>query len=155
MPASPAPLLDNVIRFVEIASVALKRAMDDNDVHAAMQKKAAAKAASTLDRLVAAGLVNRDQKQAAAAMLGDHAGTLDFLNLAIGRIEQTAPKTAGDGRDPTDRGHAGDGRADGNGKLPAKRAFDSLTDPHVGRRTSERKESDRRLFQGLGIQLPD
>jgi len=136
-------LLDDVLKFVEISSLGMKKAADEVGVHQLQQKKASALRPQVLKSLVDNGLLTKDQIKAGEAMLGDHPGTMNMLKLAIDRIAAQAKviKT----------GTAEPGRAEDDGQRSGrtKLASDSLTDPHVGRKTSDRKASDDAILAVL------
>lgn len=96
----PRSFLDDTVRLVELASYTIKRAGEENNVHKAAQQKAAQLRGPLLEDLLRSGLVAPGAKQAAAAMLGSHAETLNLLKAAADMIvelsRQQAAKTAGD-----------------------------------------------------------
>lgn len=141
--AVPATLLDDTLRFVEISSLAVKRAMDENDVHRAQQKKATDLQPPLLEKLLAMGLVAKHQEKAAAAMLGSHAETLNLFNALVEKYaalktEKVAKDGLGSGVDPKQAGLGPDAP-------PA----DSTTSPWVGRHTGEKKASDLAILAVL------
>lgn len=142
-PATQPNLLDDVLQYVEITSFGMKRAMDEIDVHRQQQKKAADLQPPLLDKLLAMGLVAGHQKQAAAAMLGSHAETLNLFNAltekyAALRTEKAAKDGLGGGVDPAAAGLG-----------PVTPASDSTTSPWVGRHTGEKKASDLAIMAVL------
>lgn len=134
--------LDNTISFVEVSSAFTKRAADELGVHRQAQEKAASLRPALLQQMLSAGVVASHQKEAAEVMLGSHAETMSLLKAAVDKIvdlnKQLGEKTAQDLGGPEKKGSAGLGG-------PNTSTYDSLTDPHVGRKTSEKKASDRAL----------
>lgn len=146
--------LDTVLKFVEVGSATVKKAMDENEVHRVSQKRAADLRGALLDHMVASGVIADHQKQAAEAMLASHAESLQLLKAATDKIvdlrKQLATKQAGDigqGQSEKKAGLSGLGVStpvpNGNGQ------YDSLSDPFVGRKTSEKKASDLALMKVL------
>jgi hypothetical protein len=135
----PSSFLDGTLKFVELASFTVKRAKDEVDVHRSNQKRAADLRPSLLAFLMKEGFVAANQKEAADAMLGSHAETMQLLKSAIDKLVEarsTQQKQAGDlGR--------------GEGPKEATDAYNSTTDMYVGRRTSEMKESDKVMMKIL------
>jgi hypothetical protein len=145
-------LVQKTLSFVKVASLTAKRAIDEVNVHRQAQEKAAALRPDLLKYMMASGLVREDQKQAAEAMLGSHAETLNLLKLATDKINEMKttqthkPGASGLGSGQDEK-HSGLGQRD-----PAE--YDSLKDPVVGRRTSFRKASDDALARVLDNPAP-
>lgn len=138
-------LLDDVLKFVEISSFGMKRAMDEIDVHRTQQTKAAGLQAPLLDKLAALGLVSPTQKTAAAAMLGSHAETLNLFGALVEKY--AALKVEKVGKD-----HLGGGvDAKQAGLVPPAPGGDSTTSPWVGghRTGTEKKASDLAILAVL------
>ncbi len=152
----PATLLDNVIQFVEVSSVFGKRAYDEIGVHRQCQTKAAALRPALLEYMIASGVTAPHQKEAADAMLADHAATLQLLKAAVVELKNGGTKKAGDNGqavDPTTLSNGSVGQTQGNvsgssagAPLTKEGEYDSLNDPFVGRQTSLMKASDRCLM---------
>ncbi len=141
-PATPH-LLDDVLKFVEVSSFGMKRAMDEIDVHRTQQVKAAALQPPLLEKLLGLGLVGQTQKAAAAAMLGSHAETLNLFGALVEKYaalktEKVAKDHLGGGVDPKQAGLA-----------PSSPESDSTTSPWVGRHTGEKKASDLAILAVL------
>ncbi len=136
--AIPA-LLDNTLKFVSVASHGMKRACDEIKVHRSMQKKAADLIPATVEALVKTGSIRPDQVDAAKAILGSHAETLQMLKRANDQIARlkSGEKRAGD--------RLGSGVADSG----QPEGYDSLQDPRVGLKTSEKKASDLAILRVL------
>ena len=135
--------LDSVLTFVEVGSTTVKRAMDEVSVHRQGQKRAADLRGTLLDHMVASGVVAGHQKEAAEAMLGSHAETMQLLKAAVDKIvdlrKDVNAKTAGDLGAPEGKGRQTSG------------SYNSLTTPHVGAKTAELKESDMHLLKAAGM----
>lgn len=136
--------LDNVLTMVEVGSTTVKRAMDEVIVHRQAQKRAADLSGALLEHMVASGVIAGHQKEAAAAMLGSHAETMQLLKSAVDKIaelrKQVNAKTAGDLGTPES------GRT-----VAGTPGYNSLTNPHVGAKTAELKESDLPLLKAAGM----
>jgi len=130
----------NSLRFVELGSFVVKRACDELIVHRGLQKKASDLAPEVLEIMIKTGAVREEQRQAAAAMLGSHAETLQLTKWAVEELykARTTNKVAGDLGTPVD-----DPEKRGQGD------YDSLTDPFIGRQTSQKKASDHAILKVL------
>ncbi len=140
-----AALATKTVNYVAVSSALTKRALDELSVHRASQEKAATLRPDLLKRMLEVGAVGEHQKQAAEAMLGSHAETLNLLKLAIdkiGQLQSQAQKQASDLGQGVDAGEAGV-----SPKLAGD--YDSLTDGYVGRKTSQRKASDAAILSVL------
>ena len=97
-----------------------------------------------LNRMLETGCVAPHQKQSAAEMLGDHSQSLDLLVNAVNKMQsykQASEKAASDlGQAVTEKEA---------GVSTSSPAHDSLNDPYVGRRTSEKKASDLAIMAVL------
>ncbi len=134
-------LYEDVLNFVGAASIGMKRATDELGVHRSQQRKAASLAPEVLTQLLDAQLLAPHQKEAGAAMLAEHAGTLSLLKKAVDRL------TALEAERREKKAASEPGRADGEaGGSPA---YDSRTDPYAGRRTSQKKASDEAILRVL------
>lgn len=132
-----AGLLGDTVQLIELASVGLKRALDE----LAVRKQAAQKAADLVppvrDRLVATGLVQPFEKAGAEALLATHDGCLQLIDACMTKLaEQAAARPA---REPGRAIPAPGTKTAGHGPP---------TDSHTGRRAAEPKESDRVWFGG-------
>lgn len=155
----PSAMLDQVVHYVEVSSLLGKRALDEVEVHRQSQKRASDLRGPLLDYMVEVGVVSGQQKEAAAAMLGSHAETLQLLKAAVDKLAafKKHVKTAGDepgqavdaAGNPASNGAAPHAK-EGSLPLTKEGEYDSLNDPFVGRHTSFIKESDRKLLAGIG-----
>lgn len=130
-------LAAQTIEFIAASSALNDRLMGEVQAHRAREKQAAAKRQAVLDLMLQTGSVAPHQKQAAAEMLANPAQTLDLLVNAINKMQ--AYKTASE-KAASDLGQAVTEKE--AGVKSATQVRDSLNDPYVGRRTSEKKASD-------------
>ena len=146
----PSTLLDNVIQFVEVSSLTAKKAIDEVETHRQAQKRAGDLRGALLDHMIKSGVVADHQRQAAEAMLGSHAETMQLLKAATDKIVElkgAVTKKAGDNGEAVDPSSLG---------LPGGRGYtqpgdyNSLTHPVVGEKTAFVKESDKPLLALIG-----
>ena len=134
----------NTLKFVEVASVAVKRAMDEVGVHRQAQKRASDLRAGILTKMIKLGCANEQQKEGADAMLASHAETLKLFDAAMDKIAElklALEKRGSDLGSPDSEKSASASFTTGD--------YDSLTDPFVGRKTSMKKASDIALSRVL------
>jgi len=132
------------VEFIAASSTLNDRLMSEVQSYRAREKQAADKRDAVLNLMVETGCVSPHQKQAAADMLMDHGQSLDLLVNAINKMQsykQASEKSA------SDLGHAVSEKEAGVKSQP--KSFDSLSDPYVGRRTSEKKASDLAILAVL------
>lgn len=150
----PQEVLDATVQYVEVSSLAVKRALDEVGVHRQAQEKAAALQSGLLDHMIAKGVVPANQKQAAAVMLGAHDTTLNLLKAATDKIAEqdtVIKKLKGNTKVAGDLGegvNAADINVAGDGQQPGE--YNSLTSPMVGEKTANLKESDKKLMKLIG-----
>lgn len=130
-------LAAQTIEFIAASSALNDRLMGEVQAHRAREKQAAAKRQAVLELMLQTGSVAPHQKQAAADMLNNPAQTLDLLVNAINKMQ--AYKAASE-KAASDLGQAVSEKE--AGVKSASQVRDSLNDPYVGRRTSEKKASD-------------
>ena len=132
------------VEFIAASSALNDRLMSEVRSSRAKEKQAAAKREAVLNLMVETGSVAPHQKQAAAEMLSNHGQSLDLLVNAINKMQsykQASEKAASDlGQAVTEK------EAGVKTKSPVR---DSLNDPYVGRRTSEKKASDMAILAVL------
>lgn len=152
----PSTFLDGVLKYVEVSSLATKKACDEVSVHRAAQEKAAALRPDLLNHMVAKGVVPAAQKQAAEIMLGAHDTSLQMLKAATDKIAEQqeiilrlkgGAKTAGDLGEGVDEGASG---VAAGGSYQKVGEYNSLTSPMVGEKTANAKESDKALLKLIG-----
>jgi hypothetical protein len=151
----PSSLLDNVVQYVEASSMTAKRAIDEVEVHRQSQKRAADLRPPLLDFLVTSGLVRADQKEAAEAMLGSHAETMQLLKAACDRLvamrnEKKAGVEPGQAVEPGQSQPGGERTPLALGGTEKQGSYNSFDDPVVGRKTNLVKESDRAFLALIG-----
>lgn len=136
-------LAAQAVEFIAASSALTNRLMSEVQANRSREKAAAAKRQAVLDLMLQTGCVAPHQKQAAADMLGDLAQTLDLLSNSINKMQ--AYKSASE-KTASELGQAVSDREAG---FKTAKAMNSLTDPYVGRRTSEKKASDLALLAVL------
>jgi len=137
-------LASQTVEFIAASSALNDRLMGQVQSYRGNEKQAADKRNAVLDRMIETGCVAPHQKQAAAEMLGSHSQSLDLLINAVNKMQsykQASEKSA------ADLGHAVSDQE--SGIKPQARVFDSINDPYVGRRTSEKKASDFAILSVL------
>lgn len=138
----PERTLDKVVKYVEVSSALTKRALDQNAVLRAGQEKAASLRAPLLKHMIDAGVVAPHQKEAAEVMLGSFDSSLQLLKSAVDKIVELKAELQKQAGEP--------GKSEGDEKQASDGTFDSLTNPHVGQRTSLVRESDKKLLALIG-----
>lgn len=81
-------LAGQIVEYVAASSALADRLLSENARHATAIKAAEAKREAVLDVLLQTGGVAPHQKEAATAMLADHAKTLDLLCTATAKMAQ-------------------------------------------------------------------
>ncbi len=135
-------LATKVLSYVAVTSALTKRSLDELQVHQSSQEKAASIRGSVLNVLLQSGCVPEHQKQAAEAMLGSHAETLQLLKTAATKLGQSQKQLS---KQASDLGQGVDPNL-GSGKTSS---YDSMTDGYVGRKTGEKKASDLAILKVL------
>lgn len=136
-------LAAQAVEFVAASSALTDRLMGEVKSSRAEKQAAANKLNAVLDRLLETGCVAPHQKQAAADMLANHGQSLDLLVNAVNKMQQY--KQASE-KAAADLGQAVTEKEAGVASAPVT---DSLSNPYVGRRTSEKKASDIALLAVL------
>lgn len=145
MASNTPQLTGKMLRFIEIASSMGKEAMDRIDELEGHQKQANDNVSGLVEHLIETKVIDPGQKQAAVTALQDHGQTQLLLKNAASKIKEIREKSASSQV-------AGLGRPEGEVKTAsAHDPQSSLTDPFVGRRSTEKKASDIALFKGLGL----
>jgi hypothetical protein len=136
-------IIPNVLTFVKVASALTNKAMGELSQNRQAQKAASDKMEPTLAQLIESGSIKPEQKQAAAALLGTHAGALDMLQKANIKIAQLK-------KDLSDsRSTLGAPVTDKQAGVAPENRNASLTSPFVGQRTSEKRASDYAMLAVL------
>lgn len=139
-----AKIAAQTVDYVAATSALTDRLLTATKQAAAKEKRAAEVAPGVLKLLVENGLVSETQKSAAAKLLGDHAGTLQILENAITKLAEFKARekaAAAELGHPVTEKEAG--------VAQAAPVIDSMSDPYVGRRTSQKKASDLALLKVL------
>lgn len=136
---------ERVVETLQISALALQKAEKEAADKTSAEQRYAIKIASIVNKCVKCGRIDNtpDEREKLAAWLATPEGALEVIDkLAEHEVDPPAAVELGKQVDAQ-------GRPAGNGQV--KRAsYDSLNDPHVGRRTGEEPESWRRLAAGLG-----
>lgn len=144
--APTRPLPTKVIDAVGFGNAALVKAAEFMAAQEQRQKEAEALIPEATAALISGERIGdtEEQKTKTAAILKDHAQTLKLL-CRVAMHKNAAENSLGVPVDPTGQTKT----AGSNG-----RAYDSLTDPRTGLRTTMIKQSDQSLFSGLGLPTP-
>lgn len=126
-----------MIEYIAVTSTLNDRLLGHARARYVQDKQAADKQSAILAQLERTGCIAPHQKQAAVAMLSNHAQSLDLLANAVDKVHQF--KTAAE-KTGADLGQAVSDRE--AGIRPTTGVRNSLNDPYVGRRTFEKKASD-------------
>ncbi len=143
----PVDLLTTALAFTDVGSQLTKRAFDEVEVHRAAQKQAADLVEPLLDHMVKSAVIAPTQREAARAMLGGHATTLQLLKAAVDKVVDREKAAAAAGKTKT-AGDLGRGEGDAGG---GSSDYNSLTHPVVGVKTANVKESDKSLMRLAGL----
>lgn len=138
--------LDGTLEYVQKTSFALKRAMDEVNVHRTSQQKAASLRPEILELGKKIGCFPAHQVKEAEAMLASHDTTLMLLKQAM---EMIAEKTA---KSKTELGDAADQQTSkqaGDGYHPTPGEYNSLTDPMVGNKAPRGKKASDLAFEQI------
>jgi hypothetical protein len=133
-------LAEMLVKSIQINSLLQKRALDSYSSYHAAAQEANSQVASLADHMVNKGCVASHQKEAASGMLQSHTGTMELLRNSVEKLSDAharLEKSASDLGRGVDEGRSGVGNTS---------TYDSLTDPYVGRRTSEKKASDDAIW---------
>jgi hypothetical protein len=142
-------LAAQAIEYIAASSALTDRLLGEVQAGRNREKQASSKMQAVLDVLISTGSVAPHQKQAAAEMLGDHAKTLDLLVNAVNKMQTY--KAASE-KAAADLGYAVTEKE--AGAKSTSNAHNSLNDPYVGRRGSEKKASDLALLKVLDAPRP-
>ncbi len=152
----PVTMLDKVVDFVTISSLAAKKAGDELDVHRTNQEKAAEARKSVLAFLLENKVIKQAEADGVAAMMGDHLGTLHMLKAATERVLEyhhelrKVTKQAHENGTAVSDEEAGVAGA-GSGSIDWEKASQaSLSGSRIGGHTQEIRASDRPLMRLIG-----
>lgn len=138
-------IANKALNYVAVTSVMTKKAMEELSTYHAAREKAASVRPDLLKQMMEVGCVSEQQKEAAEVMLASHPETLGLLKSAVDVIAKLQGKLK---KQAADLGEGVDDKDVGLSKQ-AGTEYDSLTDPFVGRRTSEKKASDVAILKVL------
>lgn len=125
-----------MLKYIQVTGTALEKAEKTAEAKAANEKKVAELIPGVIEDLVRNGRIEPNQKEAAAKLLSNHAETLKLLKKAAQQRNTEELSRLGS---PTD------------GRMKAASHQLSQNSPYVGTRTTTEKESDRILFERLGL----
>ena len=132
-------LAEMLVKSIQINSILQKRALDSHSHYHGASQEAQTKVASLAEHMVEKGCVAAHQKEAASDMLQTHTGTMELLWNSVEKLSDAhtrLEKSASDLGRGVDESHAG----------VISQDYNSLEDPYVGRRTSEKKASDAAIW---------
>jgi hypothetical protein len=109
-----------VVEYITSSSAAIEKAANAEAVAEQSQKRAAAMIPQVVDALADAGLIRENQRTKLAADLADHGRALELFVEALSEMKTASQSTAATLGRPT--------------PPVEKRAYDSLTNAHVGAR---------------------
>jgi hypothetical protein len=140
---------------VELNNLIVKKALQiagQNEKSASADKLVKTAAAEQATFMVTNKLIDANQQKRAEDMLQTPAGALSVLKNALNELAETKQKLASVAAKANSLGAATPENFGKSGGV--EEGYDSLNDGYVGRKTTEKKASDRVLFEKLGIQLP-
>jgi len=145
--SNQAPALtlpEKVIEYVQVTSTAMEKAAAAEQVTREKQAQVEQMIPEVCDIMVKHERIQPNQREKLAEMLRDPVTAMQLLMKTAGHRNQDELARLGSGVDP----NAQEKTAGATG------SYDSLTDPHVGARSTRVKQSSAKLFQGLGLTPP-
>lgn len=143
--ASLIPQYVEVTNLIAKKAVAMESQLAKSAKDEPLVKTAAAEQAKYL---LEAKLIQEHEQKQAEAVLNTHSGSLSVLKNAL---KELGTKTAELIQLKAQLGSAVPSTY--GTKMGAAESYNSLEDPYCGRKTTEKKASDRILFERLGIPL--
>lgn len=148
--ATPTPtktVPEKVLEVIGYGNAAVEAAATKIAAVDAEQEKVAALVEQAVEAMVSGERIldNAEQRAKVAEILKSPSQTVELLTR-VATHRNTSETSLGQ---PVDPGRVKQGAA-GNGR----QSYDSLTDPRPGMRTTLIKQSDARLFSGLGLNQP-
>ena len=129
-------LPQRVVHGIAASSAAMEKMAAEQKAHAEKQAEVAALIPDAVQALIANDRIRGDQEKIAAERLADPAEALRLLiKVAAHRNEAEGNARLGQGVSPTEKTAA-------------------AQNPYVGRKTSDVRASDRALYSGLGLAVP-
>lgn len=141
---SKLTLAEKVLEHVAVSNLGLTKAAAAEKAHNEKQAQVNAIIPRVVEVMVANERILPSQQEKLAAMLADPVTTLELLMKVAAHRNADELAKLGSG-------------VNGQVKAAASRnrdPSDSLTNPHVGARTTRLKQSSVALFSGLGLQPP-
>lgn len=142
-PGDGLTLPEKVLEHVKVSSIALEKAAAAEEARQTKQAEVDAIIPGVCDTLVEHERIRPEQRDKLAEALKDPAEVLNILIKVANHKNSAEQGKLGAGVDPN-----------GTTKTAGARGYNSLTDPFVGQRTTRVKESDAKLFAGLGVAPP-
>lgn len=145
MATNPDNLATKVVDFVGASSTLGQRAMDKIAEFEGQHKAATTKVAGLVQHLIECKVIEPGQAKQAEAALANHSQALELLRNSSSKIAELR-------KEAETRKGMNLGAPAGQEKAASSKAYDSQTDPYVGRRTTEKKASDHAIMAGLGLE---
>jgi hypothetical protein len=140
-------LPEKVISYIGVTDAALEKAAAFEQDVTTKQANAEKLIPAAVDALVAHNRIQPGEREKVAALLKDPVKVLELFTKLAGHRNANELGTLGTGVDANGTQKTASA---GTGGTPAQ----SLTNPHVGGRTTRTKQSDVNLFAGLGLSIP-
>lgn len=137
--APGADLGQKIIDHIGYSNAALEKAAAAQEKQAAAQREIESLIPACVDALVANQRIDSTEKQAAAELLKDPVKAIQLLTKVAAHKNAAEISRLGSS----------------TGGQTKTASHNSLSSPYVGARSSGMKESDRRLFAGLGMAVPE
>jgi len=147
------PMHAKIVQFIELAGCTVKKALDAVGQKKKDDASIEAYTNSSIKKMAEEHLIDAGEEKRARELLSTHSGALSLLGNALDKIAELSSKykeAQKSNRELTKRAASNLGRGVdnvGDGDL----GYDSINDPVVGRRTSQKKASDVALAKGLGL----
>lgn len=135
---------ERVVETLQVAALALQKGDQERAEKTAADQRYSSKIATVVEKCVKCNRIEntKEEREKLAAWLSTPEGALEVIDkLAEHEVEPPVAAELGKQVDAK-------GRPVGQTK---RASYDSLNDPHVGRRSGQEPESWRRLTSGLGI----
>jgi len=143
-------LANNMLRFVEVSSALGKRAVDEVTEIRGAQKTAAERIPGLVQQMVDSGVLGKNQTDTMTTKLASHNETLAILGSAVTKLAEAKAELAQlKSAHPKDRLGAAEKQASDGGSVLLEKLPNTVV---VGAHTSNMMDSDRRLFNGLGLE---
>ena len=133
-------------QYVQASGALTKRALNALGPYTADAKQASAEAPAVLEALTEANMIGATDKQAAEKLMKTKTG----LQVLLKEAAKVVAKLSANQKEAGDLGIAVDAKTAGLAPRVAS-DNDSLTNPFVGLRTSEKKASDLAYERALGL----